>query len=60
MCGFILVYDKNLGPTKGKLVQFRARYSIEGAKSKSGKTYRPYLRNLLETGPFLFQLASDR
>ena len=56
----ILVYDKNLGPTKGKLVQFRARYSIEGAKSKSGKTYRPYLRNLLETGPFLFQLASDR
>jgi len=56
----ILVYDKNLGPIKGKLVQFRARYSIEGTKSKSGKTYRPYLRNLLETGPFLFQLASDR
>ena len=56
----ILVYDKNLGPSEGKLVQFRARYSIEGSKSKSGKIYRPYLRNLLETGPLLFELASDR
>jgi hypothetical protein len=55
----ILVYDKELGPIKGKLIQFRARYSIESTKSKTGKTYRPYLRNLLETGPLLFELASD-
>ena len=56
----ILVYDKDLGPIKGKIIQIRARYSIEGVKTKAGKTYKPYLRNLLETGPLIWTLASDR
>ena len=56
----LLVYDKKLGPSKGKLVQFRAAFKIESSTSKGKKTYKPYLRNYVESGPLLFVLASDK
>lgn len=57
----VIIYDKDLGPgKKGKLFQVRARYSGEGVKNKQGKYYKVYIRNIVEAGDLLFQLATDK
>ena len=56
----VVIYDKNLGQTKeGRLLQIRAKYSPESSKTKAGKTYKVYLRNIVEAGDLFFELATD-
>lgn len=45
--------------TSNKLLQIRVK--VEGQSSESGgkKTYKPYMRNLIEAGPMMYDLAKQ-
>ena len=48
-----------VGPPSGKknlLLQIRPKVAAESSQLKSGKVYRPYLRNIIESGPLMFSL----
>jgi hypothetical protein len=44
---------------KNTIIQIRTKVAAESSTLKSGKVYRPYLRNIIESGPMLFQLQEN-
>lgn len=45
--------------SKNIIIQIRTKVAAESTKLKSGKIYRPYLRNIIESGPMLFSLQEN-
>jgi 6-pyruvoyl-tetrahydropterin synthase len=41
---------------KNLVLRIRPKVSAESTKTKAGKMYRPYLRNIIESGPVMFSL----
>ena len=57
------IYDPKIAPkqsAKGRLIRVRGFYQQPSTKTKSGKTYGIYLRNIIEAGDLLFAVATDR
>lgn len=58
------IYDPsrgNMQSSKARLIRIRGFFQRPSSKSKiSGKTYGVYLRNIVEAGDILFELATDR
>ena len=54
----VIVYDKKLGPSKGKFVQIRAKVDPSKRESKAGKHYMFYFRSIVESGKLFFELGS--
>jgi hypothetical protein len=44
---------------KNIIIQIRTKVAAESSNLKSGKIYRPYLRNIIESGPKLFELQEN-
>lgn len=67
--GLIVVYKKTGDPAvqifvgaptgsskENLLLQIRPKVAAESSKLKTGKVYRPYIRNIIEAGPLMFSL----
>ena len=57
-----IVYDPRVGESNNssaRLFKVRAKIIYESKKSKGAKVYPIYVRNLIESGDLMFDLASD-
>lgn len=52
----IFVGSSSGNSKKNLLLQIRPKVSAESSMQKAGKVYRPYIRNIIESGPLMFSL----
>lgn len=52
----VRVYAGSVNKTN-LIIQFRTKIATESTKTKAGKKYSPYLRNIVESGPSMFSLS---
>lgn len=59
---YVTIYDPSVGnvsSNKARLIRIRAKYTAESSGKGDKKMYKAYMRNIVEGGELLFNLATD-